>query len=170
MFFRDPVAPFANIGRALRPAGRLMMMVLQAHEQNEWSLAIEEALGGFTDAPASEAPDPFSLADPAKVAGILYAAGFTDVTFTDVHRRIHYGRDVAAALEWVRGFYVHDGGAWAFGHRIGGAGARAPPKDARSEREQGRRLVRLARLDRKGASSLNGMLGTTRRPHVWPNR
>jgi SAM-dependent methyltransferase len=104
MFFVDPVAAFANIGRALRPAGRLVMMVWQGHEQNEWSLAIEEALGGSRAAPASEVPDPFSLADPAKVEGILDAAGFTDVTFTDVHRPIHYGRDVAAALEWVRGF------------------------------------------------------------------
>ena len=79
--------------------------IWQGHEQNEWSLAIEEeALGGSTGAPASGAPDPFSLADPAKVEGILDAAGFTDVTFTDVHRAIYSGRDVAAALEWVRGF------------------------------------------------------------------
>jgi SAM-dependent methyltransferase len=104
MFFRDPLAAFANIGRALRPAGRLVMMVWQGHEQNEWSLAIEEALGGSRDAPASEAPDPFSLADPAKVEGILDAAGFSDLSFTDVHRPIYYGREVAAALEWVRGF------------------------------------------------------------------
>lgn len=104
MFFRDPVAAFANIRRALRPAGRLVMMVWQRHEQNEWSVAIEEALGGSTDAPASDAPDPFSLADPARVEGIVDAAGFTDVTFSDVHRPIYYGQDVAAALEWVRGF------------------------------------------------------------------
>jgi SAM-dependent methyltransferase len=104
MFFRYPVAAFANIGRALRPAGRLVMMVWQGHEQNEWSLAIEEALGGSTDTPASEAPDPFSLADPAKVEGILDAAGFSDLSFTGVDRPIYYGRDIAAALEWVRGF------------------------------------------------------------------
>ena len=30
MFFADPVAAFANVGRALRPAGRLVMMVWQA--------------------------------------------------------------------------------------------------------------------------------------------
>jgi ubiquinone/menaquinone biosynthesis C-methylase UbiE len=40
MFFGDPVAAFANIGRALRPAGRLVMMVWQAHERNEWAVAI----------------------------------------------------------------------------------------------------------------------------------
>ena len=104
MFFQDPVVAFANVGRALRPAGRLVMMVWQGHGQNEWSLAIEEALEPSGNAPASEAPDPFSLADPAKVEGILHAAGFTDVTFTDVHQPIYYGRDVAAAIEWVLGF------------------------------------------------------------------
>ncbi len=104
MFFQDPAAAFANIERALRPAGGLVMMVWQGHEQNEWSVAIEEALGNSRDAPASEALDPFSMADPAKVEGILDAAGFTDVTFTDVQRPIHFGRDVAAALEWIRGF------------------------------------------------------------------
>ena len=35
---------------------------------------------------------------------ILDAAGFADVTFTDVHEPIYYGPDVATALEWVRGF------------------------------------------------------------------
>ena len=30
MFFAEPVAAFTNIGRALRPAGRLVMMVWQA--------------------------------------------------------------------------------------------------------------------------------------------
>jgi ubiquinone/menaquinone biosynthesis C-methylase UbiE len=104
MFFDDPVAAFANIGRAVRPAGRLVMMVWQGHEQNEWSLAIEDALRGSRDAAASDAFDPFSFADPAKVRGILDAAGFTDVTFTGVGRPIYYGRDVETALEWIRGF------------------------------------------------------------------
>ena len=104
MFFHDPVEGFANIGRALRPAGRLVMMVWQGHEQNEWSVAIEEALGGSGTAPASEAPDPFSLAHPATTEQILNAAGLADVSFIDVRRPIYFGRDVAAALEWVHGF------------------------------------------------------------------
>ena len=78
MFFDDPVAAFANIGRALRPAGRLVMMVWQAHERNEWDVAIHQSLGGPTgpSAVAPEGPDPFSLADPPTVEGILQAAGF----------------------------------------------------------------------------------------------
>ena len=35
---------------------------------------------------------------------VLEAAGFADVTFTDVHEPVYYGQDVAAALNWVRGF------------------------------------------------------------------
>src|SRR5205814_9454974 len=53
---------------------------------------------------ASEGPDPFSLADPPTVEEILKAAGFADVAFTDVREPVYYGPDVAAALDWVRGF------------------------------------------------------------------
>ncbi len=106
MFFDDPVAAFANIGRALRPDGRLVMMVWQASERNKWDVAIRQSLGGPEGpvAVASEGPDPFSLADPLTVAGILVAAGFAGVSFTDVHEPVYYGPDVAAALDWVRGF------------------------------------------------------------------
>jgi SAM-dependent methyltransferase len=106
MFFDDPAAAFANIGRALRPPGRLVMMVWQGHEQNEWDVAIHRSLEGFEGsvAVAPEGPDPFSLANPTTVEGILDAAGFADVTFTEVHEPVYYGPDVAAALDWVRSF------------------------------------------------------------------
>jgi ubiquinone/menaquinone biosynthesis C-methylase UbiE len=106
MFFDDPVAAFANIGRALRPAGRLVMMVWQARERNEWDVAIHQSLEAAegAEAGASGRPDPFSLADPPTVKEILRAAGFAGVAFTDVHEPVYYGPDVAAALDWVRGF------------------------------------------------------------------
>jgi SAM-dependent methyltransferase len=106
MFFRDPVAAFTNIGGGLRRAGRLLMMVWQAHERNEWSVSIERALAAAVGSPvpASVGLDPFSLADPATVRRVLHAAGFSDVTFTGVRQPIYFGRDVAAAFEWVGGF------------------------------------------------------------------
>src|SRR3954452_10344682 len=83
MFFDDPVAAFANIGRALRPTGRLVMMVWQAHERNEWDASIRQSLeaAGEPVARASEGPDPFSLASPPAAEEILRAAGFADVAF-----------------------------------------------------------------------------------------
>jgi SAM-dependent methyltransferase len=100
MFFADPAAAFANVRRALRPAGRLVMMVWQAAERNEWEVAIRQSL----QAAASAGQGAFSLADPPTVTGILAAAGFGGVTFTDVHEPVYYGPDVTAALDWIRGF------------------------------------------------------------------
>lgn len=116
MFFRDPAAALTNIGRALRPGGRLVMMVWQASERNEWDVAIHHSLSGGGDSggsdSASDEPpvepsagqDAFSFADPPAVTGILRAAGFADITFTDVREPVYYGPDVATALNWVRGF------------------------------------------------------------------
>jgi SAM-dependent methyltransferase len=101
MFFDDPGAAFANVGRALRPGGRLVMMVWQARDDNEWAVAVRRALG---DAPATGGPDAFSLADPAHATRILGAAGFADITFADVREPVYYGPDVEAALGWVRRF------------------------------------------------------------------
>jgi SAM-dependent methyltransferase len=103
MFFADPVAAFGNIGRALRPGGRLVMMVWQAGDRNEWHRAIRRCLEGSAGV-AAAGPDPFSLADPPVVTGILEGAGFADVTFSDVREPMYFGPDVATALEWVRGF------------------------------------------------------------------
>ena len=106
MFFDDPVAAFANIRQALRPAGRLVMMVWQPQDRNEWDIAIHQSLAGAQGpvASASAGPDPFSLADPLTVKQILGTAGLADITFTDVDEPVYYGPDVAAALDWVRGF------------------------------------------------------------------
>jgi SAM-dependent methyltransferase len=100
MFFENPAAAFANLGRALRPGGRLVMLVWQAAERNEWDVALREALGNVE----TSGPDPFSLADPAVTERILRDAGFTDVHHDDVREPVYYGPDTAAALDWVRGF------------------------------------------------------------------
>ncbi|MEH0416299.1 class I SAM-dependent methyltransferase [Streptomyces sp. B21-083] len=99
MFFADPVAAFTNIGRALRPAGRLVLLVWQERDRNEWATAIRRSLTAASAPP--DGPDPFSLADPAVTEGILTAAGFAEIGFTDVHEPVHYGQDSATAFDAV---------------------------------------------------------------------
>ena len=86
------------------------MMVWQDRERNEWDVAIRQSLAGPAEAAAACAgPDPFSLADPPAVTRMLEAAGFADITFTDVREPMYFGPDVAAALDWVRGYtYTSD--------------------------------------------------------------
>jgi SAM-dependent methyltransferase len=106
MFFPDPTAAFANIRQSLRPDGRLVMMVWQSGERNEWDVALRQALGepGRPAPTTASGPDPFSLADPPTVRAILENAGFADVAFTDVREPVYYGPDLVTALEWVSSF------------------------------------------------------------------
>lgn len=100
MFFADPVTAFTNIGRALRPAARLVLLVWQDRDRNEWASAIRRSLSPATATPTRGA-DPFSLADPTVTTGILAAAGFTEISFTDVHEPVYYGPDTATAFDAV---------------------------------------------------------------------
>lgn len=103
MFFSDPAAAFANIAAALRPEARLVLLVWQRHEDNEWARTIDAALGDAAQPPRPGA-DPFSLGDAEATARILEGASFDSVRFEDIHEPVFYGRDVDAALALVRGF------------------------------------------------------------------
>jgi ubiquinone/menaquinone biosynthesis C-methylase UbiE len=106
MFFADPIAAFCNIAGALRPGGRLVMMVWQAHQANEWSVAVHQALAPY-ESPATASPNAqehFSLADPGTVERVLHTAGFSDVKFHDVREPVYYGESIDDAVEWVGGF------------------------------------------------------------------
>lgn len=105
MFFADLGAAFRNVSRSVRPGGQLVMMVWQAHDRNEWAIAIDRAVAGDAPAPAPAGGlDPFSLAEPEIVREILASAGFTDVGFEDVDAPVYYGEDVDAALAFVSRF------------------------------------------------------------------
>ena len=51
MFFSDPAAAFANIAAALRPGARLVPLVWQRRQDNEWMRAIDAALGDAAQPP-----------------------------------------------------------------------------------------------------------------------
>ena len=103
MFFSDPAAAFANLAAALRPQARLILLVWQRHEHNEWARAIDSALGDAAQ-PPPPGVDPFSLGDADTTAHILEGAGFDRVRFEDVHEPVLYGHDIDAALAFVLGF------------------------------------------------------------------
>ena len=103
MFFNDPAAAFANIAAALRGEARLVLLVWQRREHNEWARAIDAALGDAAQPPPPGA-DPFSLGDADATARILEGAGFDDMRFEDVHEPVLYGHDLDAALAFARGF------------------------------------------------------------------
>jgi len=82
-----------------------VLMVWQPRDRNEWSAAIREALAEDNPVPPppTDGPHPFSLADPAVAEGILTAAGFAEISFTDVREPVYYGPDPAVAFDVVRG-------------------------------------------------------------------
>ena len=136
MFFSDPIAAFRNIARALRPGGRLVQLVWQRRELNEWA-AIDRLLGAEPPPPEL---DPFSLGDPATTRSLLERAGFGGIQFTDVREPVFYGRDVTAAFRFVRGFQaVRD--ALASMKRDAAARAEQQLRDLLAEHQRGDRGV-----------------------------
>lgn len=107
MFFDDPVAAFANIRRALRPAGRLAFVCWRAPEESEYSLVPRAALGRYvTVAPSpggANEPGPHSLADPDRVREVLGGAGFADVRLSPEDEPMDLGADLDEALAFVLG-------------------------------------------------------------------
>lgn len=105
MFFGRPHDAFANLRRALRPGGRLALLVWQAYERNEWIVALRSALaaGRALPAPPPAAPGPFSLADPDHTRALLTGAGFTGVRIAAERRPMDFGPDPEPAFELVSG-------------------------------------------------------------------
>ncbi len=100
MFFDDPVAAFANIGRALKPGGRVSFLAWRSLQENAWLMGIREALAMGRDLPFPplEAPTPFALSDPERTRTLLEAAGFSDVSSTAVDQPVVLGPDTESAF------------------------------------------------------------------------
>jgi len=105
MFFGDLVAAFTNIGRALRPRAKLVLLTWQGPGQNEWVRELSGALAAGRDMPLPppEAPGPFALSDPDRVRAVLTDAGFHDVDLEAHEAPMWFGADVDAAHRFVLG-------------------------------------------------------------------
>jgi SAM-dependent methyltransferase len=103
MFFGDPVAAFTNLARALKPDGRMVLLVWQAMSENPWLPAFREALAVGRDLPMPppDGPGPFALGDPDRVRALLTAAGFAEPELRGVREPTYYGPDAAAAERFV---------------------------------------------------------------------
>jgi SAM-dependent methyltransferase len=105
MFFGDPISAFANIGRALRPGGRLGLLVWQGPEPNEWIRELSLALAAGRDLPTPPIgmPGPFAQADRKHVENVLSLAGFSDIGFEGLSGPMWFGSDPDNAHRFVVG-------------------------------------------------------------------
>jgi SAM-dependent methyltransferase len=104
MFFADHVAAFTNIGRALRPGGRLVLLTWQPLAGNEWLRAIAGALaaGGEPRVPPPGA-GPFALSEPDRIHAVLGEAGFGDVEVVGNEASMWFGTDATDASAFIVG-------------------------------------------------------------------
>jgi ubiquinone/menaquinone biosynthesis C-methylase UbiE len=87
MFFGDPEAAFANMRKALKPAGRVTFACWQPPSENPWMIAPLEATYKHVPPLPKLGPDdpgPFSFGDPERVTRILTQAGFNTPDFERV--------------------------------------------------------------------------------------
>jgi SAM-dependent methyltransferase len=99
MFFADPVAGMRNVGMALVPGGRLLMVVWRPLEDNEWmSFAERIARKHLPGEAPADGPGPFSMADADVVTAILGSAGYADVAFERTDARVRVGATVDEAI------------------------------------------------------------------------
>lgn len=151
MFFADPLAAFSRLSGACRARAPLVFSCFRARRENDWSAAVDTALGLSPPVPAGYAPGPYAFADERFVADLLARAGWRDVGATahDVRYVVGAGANpVADAL----GFY----------RRIGTAAAALAPADP------DRRAAMEARLaDLFAARTRGGVVAFTAAIRIW---
>lgn len=106
MFFDEPVAAFAHLRGALKPAGRLSMVVWQSLAANGWVTVPVAAVADVVEPPAlggQGEPGPFSLADPDDIRSMLGAAGYVDVHLAgrEMDLAVGGGLPLGAAVEFT---------------------------------------------------------------------
>jgi SAM-dependent methyltransferase len=105
MFFDDPDAAFANLGRSLRRGGRTVFTCWQDVLANEWLMVPAGAALAHVPMPdlgeAGE-PGPFSLAEPDRVRSILTGAGFADVQVEDLRCPMRMGSTVNDTVSFMQ--------------------------------------------------------------------
>ncbi|MFD5326216.1 class I SAM-dependent methyltransferase [Streptomyces sp. NPDC127092] len=105
MFFADPEAAFGNIGRALRPGGRLAFVCPAEPAHNGWVVAMT-ALRGILpvgDFGTPGLPGMFSLSFPDRIRAVLTSAGFTGLAVDSVEAYGAWGAGADDAADFLLG-------------------------------------------------------------------
>jgi SAM-dependent methyltransferase len=105
MFFDDRVAALANVRRALRAGGRLVLLVWQPPDRNAWFLELTRALadGRPLPTPPPGAPSPFAMADAGVIRAVLAGAGYTDIRIEGLQGVMYLGSAADQAYDFTLG-------------------------------------------------------------------
>jgi len=106
MFFAGPVRALRNVRSALKPGGRLVMVVWRRRIDNDWMYRAQTIVEGIVSRPEEYdeptcGPGPFSMADADTTSEILIHAGFRDIALRRCDLPIVVGRDLGEALDLV---------------------------------------------------------------------
>ena len=106
MFFAGPVRALRNVRQALRPGGRLVMVVWRRRIDNDWLYRGQTIVEGIVSRPQEYdeptcGPGPFSMADADTTSEILVHAGFREVVLQRCDLPIMLGRDIGEAVDIV---------------------------------------------------------------------
>ncbi|OOC02687.1 class I SAM-dependent methyltransferase [Amycolatopsis azurea] len=97
MFFGTPLAAFANLVRATRPGGRLVLLTWQPLRLNEWITTFRTIIAAGREVPSAN----LALSDPEETEALLTSAGYTDFRCTAVNKPMYFGQDVDDAADFV---------------------------------------------------------------------
>src|SRR5918992_4599081 len=106
MFFANPVAALRNVRQALRPGGRLNMVVWRRKLDNDWLHRAETLVEQFLDRPEEYdeptcGPGPFSMANADTVTDVVKHAGFEDIQLKRQDLVIKTGESLDHAVDLV---------------------------------------------------------------------
>jgi ubiquinone/menaquinone biosynthesis C-methylase UbiE len=106
MFFANPVVALRNVRQALRPGGRLNMVVWRRKLDNDWLHRAETLVEEFLDRPEEYdaptcGPGPFSMANADTVTDVLKHAGFEDIALKRHDLMIKTGDTLEHAVDLV---------------------------------------------------------------------
>ncbi|MFC3451624.1 class I SAM-dependent methyltransferase [Amycolatopsis speibonae] len=97
MFFGTPLAAFANLAKATRPGGHLVLLTWQPFGLNEWITTFRTIFAAGREVPTSN----LALSDSLETEALLTSAGYTDVRCSAVSKPMYFGQDVDDAAEFI---------------------------------------------------------------------